>query len=132
MRSNNYLSQDENEKCQCITLDETGNIMGSCDTLFETNRITSTVIKKEFPFLWGIISYLKGDHQNADPLFFPEVDFQINEYRSICDFTFMKTIDARGIQRFIWMIYDNSIHYKYLMGNDSFLKRKKSKPRLML
>ena len=132
MRSNNYLNQDENEKCQCITLDEAGAIMGSCDTLFETKRITPAVIRTEFPFLWGILSYLKGENQTETPLFFPHIDFEINGYRSVCDFTFMRTVDARGINRFIWMIYDNSIHYKHLIEENAFHKRKKAKPRLML
>jgi hypothetical protein len=131
MRSNIYSTNDDNEKCQCITLDASGNILGSNDTLFETKRITPNVIKSEFPFLWGIISYLKGEKETETPLFFPQVDFEINDYRSICDFTFMRTVDARGIQRIIWVIYDNSIHYKHLMGGESFSKRKKTKLRLM-
>ncbi len=130
MRSNNYLTLDESEKCQCITLDVSGSIIGSCDTLFDTKRITATVIKKEFPFLWGIISYLQGNDHSEEPLFFPHVDFEVSGYHSICDFTFMKSVDARGIQRFIWMIYDNSIHYKELIDRDNSYKRKKAKLKL--
>ncbi|HMT28414.1 MAG TPA: hypothetical protein PKD91_03960 [Bacteroidia bacterium] len=130
MSSNNYVNYDDNEKCQCITLDEAGNIVGSSDTLFETKRLTAALIKKEFPFLYGIISHLKIKNQTEDTLFFPEVDFEINGYRSICDFTFMKSVDALGIQRFIWMIYDNSIHYKHLISNLNQTKRGKNKTRL--
>jgi len=117
MRSNNYFNQDESEKCQCITLDETGKIVGSSDTLFETKKMTASMIKKQFPFLWGIISKLKEPEYAHDPLFFPHIELEINGYRSICDFTFMKSVDALGIQRFIWMIYDNSIHYKDIISN---------------
>lgn len=130
MRANNYLNYDENEKCQCITLDEQGNIVGSSETLFETKKFTASIVKKEFPFLWGIISHLKGNTKTDDPLFFPQVEMEIDGYRSVCDFTFMKSVDALGIQRFIWMIYDNSIHYKHLITNTSRQKIKKNKSRL--
>ena len=76
MRSNNYFNQDESEKCQCITLDESGKIVGSSDTLFETKKMTATMIKKQFPFLWGIISKLKEPEFAHDPLFFPHVEME--------------------------------------------------------
>ncbi|MDQ3049800.1 MAG: hypothetical protein M3Q95_02825 [Bacteroidota bacterium] len=115
MKVNNYLSDEENEKCQCITFDENGRIMGSCDTLFQTSRLTASGIKREFPFLWKIISHFQQNKDTGDALFFPQVEFECNGYYSVCDFTFMKSEDARGIQKFIWMIYDNSIHYKELL-----------------
>ena len=93
MKANNYLSYDENEneKCQCITFDENGKIMGSCDTLFTTSKLTVAGIKREFPFLWNIINYFKTNEKSNDPLFFPQVEFdnlpdlydypeQINQY----------------------------------------------------
>jgi hypothetical protein len=115
---NLYLNDDVNKKCQCITFDETGNIMGSCETLFPTSRLTANGIKKEFPFLWKIISFL-NKQSNSDPVFFPQVNFTCNGYHSVCDFTFMKSEDAMGIKRFIMMIYDNSIHYRELIQSNT-------------
>ena len=129
MKANNYLSYDENEneKCQCITFDENGKIMGSCDTLFTTSKLTVAGIKREFPFLWNIINYFKTNEKSNDPLFFPQVEFECNGYYSVCDFTFMKSEDARGIRKFIWMIYDNSIHYKELLTSNMSVKHKKTR-----
>ena len=106
----------DHEKCQCITLDEKGNIAGSCDSLFRTTELKSGRLKSKFPFLENIISYLSSVKDLAEPLFFPQVDFECDGYRSICDFTFMKTEDARGVKRFIWIIYDNSLHYHQLIS----------------
>jgi hypothetical protein len=123
MKANNYQISTSREKCQCITFDTSGKIMGSCDSLFNTSRLSVARIKKEFPFLWKILSQLKNDKQ-VEPLFLPEVDFECNGYHSICDFTFMKSEDALGIKRFICMIYDNSIHYKELIRSNYQHKNK--------
>lgn len=123
-----YSGNDENEKYQCITFDSKGNIMGSTDTLFHTARLTTAVIKKEFPFLWKIITYLRTHEEASEALFFPHIEFECNGYRSICDFTFMRSEDALGIRRFICMIYDNSIHYKELITAES--KKSFSNPNL--
>ena len=127
MNANHYLNDDENEKCQCITFDENGKIMGSCDTLFATGRLSVAKIKKEFPFLWKMISYLKSHKDDPNPLFYPDIEFEYNGYRSVCDFTFMQSEDALGIKRFICMIYDNSIHYKHLIKSGLTGKMKRHK-----
>lgn len=119
MKTNNYPVTGENEKCQCVTFDENGNILGSCETLFPAGRMSKQILKKQFPFLESILGYLKDMSREAEPLFFPQVDFECNGYHSICDFTFMKSEDARGIQRFIWMIYDNSIHFNHLISKSN-------------
>lgn len=118
MMKNNYTNYNENEKCQCITFDSEGSIMGSCDTLFGTSGLTTELIYSEFPFLLKIITYLNSHNDDSDALFFPHIEFECNGYRSICDFTFMKTVDALGISRFICMIYDNSIHYKDVIKSE--------------
>ena len=127
MQVNDYLSEGEGEKCQCITFDENGKIMGSSDTLFTISRKTVSAIKREFPFLWNIISYFKTNEQSNEPLFFPQVEFECNGYYSVCDFTFMKSEDDRGIRKYIWMIYDNSIHYKDLLTRNVSGKSRKTK-----
>ena len=127
MKVDNYLSEGEEEKCQCITFDENGKIMGSSDTLFTLSRKTVSAIKREFPFLWNIITYFKANEMNNEPLFFPQVEFECNGYYSVCDFTFMKSEDARGIRKYIWMIYDNSIHYKELLTRNVTGKNRKTK-----
>jgi len=127
MEVNNYLSDEENDKCQCITFDENGKIMGSCETLFMTSRLSVAGIKREFPFLWNIINHFKQNKDGENALFFPQIEFECNGYYSVCDFTFMKSEDARGIQKFIWMIYDNSIHYKELLTRNATGKPRKTR-----
>jgi hypothetical protein len=115
MEANGYHEHEGYEKCQCITFDEKGRIVGSCDTLFSIPKFTSGGVKRAFPFLENIISYFNAGKSGSDPLFIPQVEFECNGYYSVCDFTFMQSEDARGIRRFIWMIYDNSIHYRELL-----------------
>ena len=116
MKKSDYTGY--NEKCQCITFDSEGSIMGSCDTLFGTKGLTTSMLYAEFPFLSKILSCLRLKKNDSDALFFPHVEFECNGYRSICDFTFIKTVDALGISRFICMIYDNSIHYKEVIRSE--------------
>lgn len=127
MKVNNYLSDEDNDKCQCITFDENGRIVGSCDTLFTTSRLTVAGIKREFPFLWNIISHFKKKNDSGGTLFFPQVEFTCNGYYSVCDFTFMESEDALGIKRFIWLIYDNSIHYKELLTRNISVKNRRTR-----
>ncbi len=128
MDLNNYTDLESTDKCQCITLDESGKITGSCNTLFHTSRLSATSVKREFPFLYKVINYLKTQEAGESPLFFPQIEFECNGYHSVCDFTFMRSVDALGIKRFIWMIYDNSVHYRDLIS--SGYQRKIKKPRL--
>jgi hypothetical protein len=116
MKTDHY--NDLNDKCQCITFDESGKVTGSNDTLFQASRLTLSVIRQHYPFLWKIIKYLRSHENEKEPLFFPGVEFEFNGYYSVCDFTFMKSVDALGIKRFIWMIYDNSIHYRDLITSE--------------
>jgi len=109
-------NNSEAVKCQYITLDEGGNITHSCDTLFEIETYSKSLAQKKFPFLSSIFKKLNGSTKQDVPIFIPDIDFKCDGYRSICDFTFMKTIDARGIKKVIWMIYDNSEHYKELIS----------------
>lgn len=129
MSSNIYENESGVQKCQCITFDDQGKILGSTEELFPAFRLTSDRLKQEFPFLWKVISALRSGKLNDDPLFFPKVEFEINGYRNICDFTFMSSEDAMGIRRFICLIYDNSIHYRDQLRNFSG-KTKKQKVQL--
>jgi hypothetical protein len=99
-------------KCQYITLDAMGNVTDSCDTLFEMDSHTRVELFRKFPFLILIFSRLERTGKEDEPVFIPDVDFTCDEYHSVCDFTFMRTVDARGVKRIVWMIYDNSEHYK--------------------
>jgi hypothetical protein len=125
MMPESYLNEAENQKCQCITFDENGRVMGSNDTLFPAVKLTLARMKSEFPFLWKVIRYLKTCNEQPDPLFFPQVEFEISGYRNVCDFTFMQSEDAKGIKRFICMIYDNSIHYRHIIQHGYSGKAKK-------
>lgn len=117
-----YTQSLENQKCQCITFDEHGRVLGSNDALFPAVRLTLERMKKEMPFVWKVLRHLKSEDAETDPLFFPEVEFEVNGYRNICDFTFMKSVDPMGIRRFICLIYDNSIHYRHLLSSGKVKK----------
>lgn len=124
MRNNDYELNDDHVKCQCLTFDESGKILGSCDSLFSTSKLSASTINRKFPFLARIISFLKDNSNRTEPLFFPQVELECNNYHSICDFTFMISKDALGVKRIIWMIYDNSIHFHHLIKNNTTPKVK--------
>ena len=79
---------------------------------------------RNFPFLRTIASELTKNAEEADPLFYPGLDFSFSGYHSICDFTFMKSVDAMGVERFLWIIYDNSTHYRLVIKNEMSGKMK--------
>jgi hypothetical protein len=115
MNSENYSFNNGNQKCQCITFDENGKIMGSNDTLFPAAKLVSAKIRNEFPFIWKVINRLKKNKSENEAVFYPGIEMDITGYRNVCDFTFMPSTDAFGIRRFICMIYDNSIHYRHFI-----------------
>jgi hypothetical protein len=127
MNSEVYSNEAEYQKCQCITFDENGKVMGSNDTLFPAAKLVSSKIKNEFPFIWKVIDHLKKQKSDNDPLFYPGIEFEISGYSNVCDFTFMPSTDAFGIRRFICMIYDNSIHYRHFIQQGISSKLKKQK-----
>lgn len=99
-------------KCQYITLDAMGNVTDSCDTLFEMESFSRVALLRKFPFLHMIFSRLSKPGNEGKPVFIPDADFTCDEYHSVCDFTFMRSTDAHGIKNIVWIIYDNSEHYK--------------------
>jgi hypothetical protein len=115
-----YASEDSalSPKCQCVTFEKSGQILGSCDSLFEVSGMTPEKTEQFFPFLRTVAMELSSGGYKEDPLFYPGLDFNFREYHSICDFTFMKTTDARGNERFVWLIYDNSTHYRLLIHQE--------------
>ena len=120
MKNNN----NDSVKCQYITIDNDGNILASCDTLFEVSAFSRVQANKKFPFLSKILKTLKNKSNNKEPLFLPDVDFSYEGFHSICDFTFMESYDARGAKKTVWMIFDNSIHYQeFIRPGDKILKR---------
>ncbi len=102
-------------KCQYITLDAMGNVTESCDTLFEMESFSRVTLFRKFPFLEMIFAGLSRPGSESEPVFIPDVDFTCDEYHSVCDFTFMRTTDAHGVKNIVWMVYDNSEHYKHVI-----------------
>lgn len=113
-------------KCQCVTFDKTGKILGSCDSLMRVSGMSQQAVSDHFPFIRNVIQLLSGAQAADEPVFYPGLDFRFGEYRSICDFTFMKTTDARGSEHFVWMIYDNSTHYKIQIESGQHKGRRKA------
>ena len=105
-------AQNEAVKSQCIVMDDLGNINSSCDTLFEITSFGSDRTFMSFPFLRGVIRKLSRSNRQSEPVFIPDVDFHFDGFHSVCDFTFMRSTDARGISRIVWYIYDNSEHFR--------------------
>lgn len=129
MVDNYELSEKSlDSKCQCVTFDKTGKILGSCDSILRVSGMPKETVIVHFPFIRNVIQMLTAAGASDEPVFYPGLDFSFGEYRSICDFTFMKTIDARGAEHFVWMIYDNSTHYKIKIESE----RRKSKSRTRL
>jgi hypothetical protein len=112
-----YPVQEEllSPKCQCVTFEKSGRVLGSCDSLFAVSGMSNDQANIHFPFLKAVADELSKATAGEEPVFYPGLDFSFGAYRSICDFTFMKTTDARGKDHFVWMIYDNSTHYRVLI-----------------
>ncbi|HEX5002451.1 MAG TPA: hypothetical protein VFW78_08130 [Bacteroidia bacterium] len=124
-----YLIENKslNAKCQCVTFERSGKVLGSCDSLFPVSGMDAGKASRYFPFLLSVAKELEKQEGSDEPIFYPDLDFRFQNYHSICDFTFMKTVDARGAERFIWMIYDNSTHYRLLIKPTAPVKEKRNR-----
>jgi hypothetical protein len=97
-------------KSQVISFNLRGIITESDNTLFPTGGLAGHALQSEVPFIRRIFPMLKSLKSGDQPLFFPRVRLDMENYSGLCDFIFTR---IKGATRdcFIWIIYDNSLHY---------------------
>lgn len=101
-------------KSQTIVFDSRGCILESCNSLFNISKLVGKKIFEEFPLLAIMKKDLKNLEANGNPLFINKITFAFKEYKSICDFVFVKNKLPKE-ETFTWMINDNSIHFQHLI-----------------
>lgn len=111
------------KKSQLIVFSETGKIISSCNTLFNVSRMAGKNVFEVYPVLKCLKEIIERQEPSGNPLFLPHIAFATYQYRSICDFIFVKKEIKSGIL-ISWMINDNSLHYKSVLSTPSVSRKK--------
>jgi hypothetical protein len=103
------------QNAQLILFDKDGVLLKSCDTLFKAAHLLGKNIFTQYPILKCIEKDIYKKSAQGEPLFVPHIAFSVKEFRSICDFAFIKNEDIKE-DIFAWMIYNNEKHYHCLIA----------------
>jgi hypothetical protein len=113
MRSN--LEQIRQQKlahfCQVILIGMDGNIVGSCDSIFNTSSLSKQPVFEWFPFVESVfysLEHLKIDDEN---LLFPKVEKPAPFLQGYYDFSFSK-IEMKGKEYILWELFDYTTLYE--------------------
>ncbi len=95
---------------QFILIDMKGNLVDSCNSLFET-REKETEVKEWMPLLESIVNQVLLLEMDSPELFLPKIQAPMQELKGFYDFSFSK-IEMDERQFILWIIYDNTKIYK--------------------
>ncbi len=98
------------KKCQCISLNSSGFITESDNSLFNTGSLMGKPVTMMIPFLKKIFFRIKKLKPGDEPLFFQDIKLNLKDFPAVCDFIFTK-VDHPDGESIVWFIYDNSFHF---------------------
>jgi hypothetical protein len=99
---------------QLILLDDVGNVIQSCDSIFDTTSYLQKSICQDIPFLDSIFDIINKITLNSPELLFSKVQSSFNKLEGVYDFTFSKILIENKIYT-LWSIYDFTVLYKDLV-----------------
>jgi hypothetical protein len=101
---------------QMILLDKKGNIVESCDTLFNTSELPSRSAIELSPLVESIFDYLLELTSDEPEVSFSKVQSPLAQLSGFYDFTFAP-VSLNGIKYILWRIYDHTSLYTELQRN---------------
>ncbi len=108
-----YKSQKLSHFNQLIILNDEGNILDSCNSIFEVGPFQDRPFTQYFPFLESIFPNLLELQIDSPELRFTKIEAPIAALPGIYDFTFTRmSIDGRQV--ILWSIYDYTNLYEDL------------------
>ena len=113
MRSN--LEQIRQQKlarfCQVILIGMDGNVVESCDSIFDTTSLSKRPISEWFPFVESVFYSLEYLNVDDDNLLFSKVEKPAPFLQGYYDFTFSK-IEMEGKEYILWELFDYTTLYE--------------------
>ncbi|MEI2759292.1 MAG: hypothetical protein V9G42_07690 [Bacteroidia bacterium] len=114
-------------KSQIIIFDIYGNILKSCDTIFLASNLIGKNIMKQFPLLNCYEPEIRNLKRSNKPFFVPCIAFSFADFKSICDFVFIKH-EEMSETTISWMISDNYVHFKERLNKPTYHPQIKTTP----
>lgn len=99
---------------QLILLDNVGNVIQSCNSIFDTTAYTKKSICQDVPFLDSIFGIINNIELNSPEILFSKVQCAFNQLEGVYDFTFSKIL-IKNKTFILWAIYDFTALYKDLI-----------------
>jgi hypothetical protein len=98
------------KKCQCISLNSSGFITESDNSLFNTGSMMGKPVMLQIPYLKKIFYRVRKLKPGDKPLFFQNIKVNVKNFPAVCDFVFTKVEYTDG-EYILWFVYDNSFHF---------------------
>jgi len=95
---------------QRLLLDEKGNLIASCDSIFASNRFLGKAILSYFPLVDSVFPIIKRLQLNDPEVSFGGVETTFNLLEGLYDFTFVRMRSDRG-ELILWIIEDRTEDY---------------------
>lgn len=96
---------------QFIFLDEHGNFVDSCNSIFSTSSLQNTEVRFWAPFIESVFESILQLEVGSPELYFSKVQSPSEHLRGFYDFSFSK-VELEGKKYLLWIIYDYTTVYK--------------------
>lgn len=97
--------------CQVILIGIDGNLVESCDSIFNTAPLAQYPVAEWFPFIESVFYSLKGLNIGDDNLLFSKVEKPAPFLQGYYDFSFSK-IEMKEQEYILWELFDYTILYE--------------------
>lgn len=97
--------------CQVILIDKDGDVVESCDSIFDSSSLTETPVYEWFPFIESVFPSLCSLELEGEGLLFSKVEKPAQYLLGYYDFSFSK-IKIENKIHFLWEIFDYSTLYR--------------------
>jgi len=109
-----YKIDQLNKKSQFVTFTIDGLVIDSCHTLIDLSKYKQTSFFEDFPIIENLKSKLNDMKIGDEAIVIPRIENNFNGEELFHDFKFCRLkIDNEEV--LLWVIYDYTEHYKYLI-----------------
>ncbi|MDN5213921.1 ATP-binding protein [Fulvivirgaceae bacterium BMA12] len=112
MKLQDFKSKFLQSWVQFVLMDEKGNLMETCNTLFSFPENYGNLFD-EIPFL-DSISQTLADLKLGAEVAYPCINVELLDFKGFCDYVFYK-IDYNNQHRILWILMNFSDHYTHLI-----------------
>ncbi|MGK0389915.1 MAG: hypothetical protein ACI94Y_002660 [Maribacter sp.] len=97
--------------CQVILIEKDGNVVESCDSIFNTSTLTQYSVSEWFPFIESVFYSLEHLKVGDAKLLFSKVEEPAPFLQGYYDFSFSR-IEMKGKEYILWELFDYTTLYE--------------------